>query len=631
MAIHKESKVIVVMGVSGSGKSTIAHLLSQELNIKFIEGDDHHPPANINKMANGQPLNDEDRLPWLDSLNKIALTYKSSGCVITCSALRHSYREKLAQSLEDKIIWIYLKGDYDLIYDRMTNRKGHFMNPEMLKSQFDTLEEPNRAITIKINDSPELMLHRIKQELNMTTEIGVIGMGVMGKSLSRNLARNGFIISVYNRHVAGKEENIAADFKSEHPELEKTLAFDNLSDFVQSLAQPRKIILMVNAGPTIDAIIDDLCPHLDEEDIIIDAGNSHFADTDRRINFLQEKKLHFIGTGVSGGEKGALLGPSNMPSGDRQAYEKVKIYLETIAAKDSNAKPCCTYIGEKGSGHFVKMIHNGIEYAEMQLLAECYAILKAQNTSNKDAADIFETWMKDQGSYLLSITIDILRKKEGNDYILDLILDKAANKGTGKWATSTIADSGEPATMIPSALFARYLSFFKEKRQKAELLFSATSQNNPIPILELMEAYQFARIINHHQGFALINSISDKHSWNVNLAEVARIWTEGCIIKSDLMKNIVETLQHHNNLLFNKPWSSILSECHKSIQAVVIKCIENQEHIPCLTEALNYFHGIKIGDGSANLIQAQRDYFGAHTYKKKNDPSEQSYHTLWET
>lgn len=463
----------------------------------------------------------------------------------------------------------------------------------------------------------------------MKAEIGVIGMGVMGKSLSRNLARNGFRIALYNRHVEGKEENIAVDFKTTYAELSQALAFDNISAFTQSLEVPRKVILMVNAGTAVDLVINELTEYLDKGDIIIDAGNSFYQETNRRINLMENHGLHFIGAGVSGGEMGALLGPSIMPSGDKEAYQEIKKYLEKIAAKDDNNKPCCTYVGRQGSGHFVKMIHNGIEYAEMQLLAECYFILKNQGMSNEDIADALENWMQDLGSYLLRISIDILRRKEGNTYLLDQILDKAANKGTGKWATNTIADVGEPAGMIPAALFARYLSFFKEKRQQAEALFTQDTKANNIAIDELKNAYQFSRIINHHQGFALIKRVSDQNVWNVDLSEIARIWTEGCIIKSDFMKSLVTTLKNNSPILFSQPWSSIINTSYTSIQSVVIKCIESQLHIPCLMEATNYFHGIKTADGSANLIQAQRDYFGAHTYQRKDDQSGRNYHTDW--
>lgn len=464
----------------------------------------------------------------------------------------------------------------------------------------------------------------------MNAEIGVIGMGVMGKSLSRNLARNGFKIALYNRHIEGKEENIAIDFVKSYPELNQATGFDDMQQFIQSLKAPRKIILMVNAGPAVDAVLNDLIENLSKGDIVVDAGNSHFKETNRRMDLLKSHGLNFIGTGVSGGEKGALEGPSIMPSGDKVAYQKIQKYLESIAAKDDAQGPCCAYIGKQGSGHFVKMTHNGIEYAEMQLLAECYAILKYQGLSNESIANTFEEWMVDLGSYLLRITIDILRKKEGDEYILDLILDKAANKGTGKWATSCIADSGEPATMIPAALFARYLSFFKEKRQKAADHFALPTEVNEQSLDELKNAYQFSRIINHHQGFSLIKRFSDQHDWDVNLGEIARIWTEGCIIKSDLMKSLVSTVQGESDILFSKPWSTTIRDSYPDIQSVVIKSVKNQLHIPCLMEAMNYFHGIKIGDGSANLIQAQRDYFGAHTYRRKDDDSGQSYHTQWE-
>mgnify|MGYP000096955199 CR=1 FL=1 len=462
----------------------------------------------------------------------------------------------------------------------------------------------------------------------MKTEIGVIGMGVMGKSLSRNLARNGFRISIYNRHADGKEENIAADFQKKYPELEQALPFDDLKAFVQSMETPRKMILMVYAG-SVDAVLTNLSEVLEEGDIVIDGGNSHFEETNRRMTSMKEKGLFFIGSGISGGEEGALKGPSIMPSGDKDAYLKVQKYLETIAAKNSDGTPCCAYVGSQGSGHFVKMIHNGIEYAEMQLLAECYSILKSQRMSNAEIALVFEEWMKDLGSYLLGITVDILRKKEGDEYLLDKILDKAANKGTGKWATVSIANSGEPATMIPAALFARYISFFKEKREAASKVFSTIGAGDNISIHRLKEAYQFSRIINHHQGFSIIKRVSDQNNWDVDLSKIAEIWTEGCIIKSDFMKELVEYLKTEDSILFNAKLSRIIKKTYTSAQSVAVECIRKELHIPCLLEAINFFHGIKTANSSANLIQAQRDYFGAHTYKRKDDPSGKNYHTEW--
>lgn len=463
----------------------------------------------------------------------------------------------------------------------------------------------------------------------MKSEIGLIGLGVMGKSLSRNLARNGFKLSVYNRHVDEKEENVAANFKGSFPELNDALAFDKLEDFVKSLELPRKIILMVNAGAAVDSVLTDLNQILDPKDIIIDAGNSHFEESTKRMNRLKENGIYLIGTGVSGGEFGALNGPSVMPSGELEAYKLVQKYLESISAKDSNNHPCCTYVGTEGSGHFVKMIHNGIEYVEMQLLAECYFIMKNQKLSNEQIADELEKWSGVLNSYLLSITIDILRKKEGDVFLLDNILDKAANKGTGKWATMVISDSGQSSTLIPAALFARYLSFFKSKREMAAALFSEELNKSELNLNHLKQAYFFSRVINHHQGFELINNVSTQNQWNINLSEIARIWTEGCIVKSDLMKDLVQTLKNKPSIMYQEPWTNKLKESYSALQSVVLSCIKNQVYIPCMLEALNYFNGLKTAESSANLIQAQRDFFGAHTYKKKNDPSETNYHTQW--
>ncbi|MEZ4687017.1 MAG: NADP-dependent phosphogluconate dehydrogenase [Bacteroidia bacterium] len=622
-------KIIFIIGVSGSGKTTVGRMLATALSVPFIDADDHHPATNVEKMSRGIPLNDADREPWLDALHRIAQEHIGSGCVIACSALKEDYRKRLAHSIGEHVQWVYLKGSYDQIFERMQKRKGHFMESAMLKSQFDALEEPKHAIRVDIIDSPERIVQHIQLQLSMKTDFGVIGLGVMGKSLSRNLARNGFRLSLYNRHVDGIEEHVATDFKRSYPELEQALPFDDMKGFVTSLEAPRKMILMVNAGPAVDAVIGALSEHLEPGDIIIDGGNSHYKETQRRMADLKEKGIHFIGAGISGGEAGALNGPSIMPSGDSEAYAQVQPYLEAIAAKDDKGKPCCARVGGQGSGHFVKMIHNGIEYVEMQLLAECYAILKSQGQSNEAIATVFESWKNDLGSYLLEISIAILRKKEGGDYVLDHILDKAGNKGTGKWSTTSIADSGEAATMIPAALFARYLSFFKEKREEASRLFSSQKANIKLSALQLKEAYQFGRIINHHQGFSIIARVSEQHNWQVNLSDVARIWTEGCIIKSDLMKELARSLKADTAILFHEPFSDIIKKTHASAQAVAMACIQNEIHIPCLLEAANFFHGIKTAQSPANLIQAQRDYFGAHTYQRVDDPSGNSHHSHW--
>jgi 6-phosphogluconate dehydrogenase len=617
------------MGVSGSGKSTIGSLLAEKLKINFYDGDDFHSEENIKKMASGTPLTDEDRNGWLQSLNTKAkqLIDANFSAVIACSALKQNYRTILKNSIEDQVVFIYLSGDFVEISERMKLRKGHFMPLDLLKNQFEILEIPKNAIEVNINQNPNQIIDNIMNELNKN-EFGLVGLGVMGKSLARNLASNGVKLSLFNRYVEKLEEDIAKNCIAQYPEFEYSSGFQDLKPFVDSLKKPRKIFLMIKAGNETDLFIDEIKGFLSEGDIIIDGGNSHFLDTKRRIESLKKEEIHFIGTGVSGGEKGALKGPSIMPSGNREAYSEIETFLKKIAAKDKNGNECCTYIGKDGSGHFIKMVHNGIEYAEMQLLAEIYAFCRyILKWSPSEIANHLEKWLEGElKSYLLEITVKILKTKEGEEYLIDKIVDQAGNKGTGNWTTVTATEMGVPVTMITASLFARYLS--ETRNQYCSLIFESVSPKPNIDIENIRNAYQLARFVNHQQGFNFIQNASEKYNWDLNLSEIARIWTNGCIIRSELMETLVDTFKNNRDMLeaLDKQKNNLKTD----LRLFCLSAIQFDLAIPCMITANDYLNSLNKNHKTANIIQAQRDFFGAHTYKRYDaDPSE-SFHTVWE-
>lgn len=626
----KNQDIYLICGVSGSGKSTIGHLLAQQLAIEFADGDDFHPKANIKKMKAGIPLNDLDRQSWLESLHSF-IAQREKPIVVACSALKEKYRAILQGKSDLHIHWIFLTGTFEIIKNRIQSRKGHFMKDELLQSQFDILEIPDYALNLDIRASQHEIVNKIIQYSKMKKQLGLIGLGVMGKSLSRNFANHGVNLSLYNRHVKGKEENVAIDFIQSFPELSSAAGYEDIREFVASLEVPRKIFMMISAGNAVDSTIDSLIPLLDKGDLIIDGGNSHYKLTQSRNDKLHNHGIYFIGTGVSGGEEGALKGPSIMPGGEPEAYQLIQKELESIAAKDKDGQPCCGHIGKGGAGHFVKMVHNGIEYAEMQLIAEVYGILKnGSSLSNQAISDIFESWLDtDVSSYLLEITVQILRKKEGDQDLIDIILDKAGNKGTGSWTTIAACELGVPSPTLTAALFARYQSAFKSERAKAESIYHLGSSNEQVDQESLFNAYKIARIINHHQGIHLILAASEMHHWEINIAEVARIWTNGCIIRSHFMEDLKLLLKEEVVVLQHPKVVKEIKSNLKDLRNVIGKISAAGISIPCLQASLSYIETYTKEQSTANIIQGQRDYFGAHRYQRKDDASGETYHTEW--
>ncbi|MBL4662505.1 MAG: NADP-dependent phosphogluconate dehydrogenase [Flavobacteriaceae bacterium] len=464
--------------------------------------------------------------------------------------------------------------------------------------------------------------------MNNKTNFGIIGMGVMGRSLAKNIAGNGFSLSIYNR-LTEAEKHVIPNFLKETESLD-IQGFTEIKSFIGSLASPRKILLMVNAGTAVDSVIEQLLPSLEKGDLIIDGGNSHYQDTQRRCAQLEQISIQYLGVGVSGGEQGALYGPSMMVGGNIKAYGLVQPIFEAIAAKDKNRQACVSLLGSDGCGHFVKTIHNGIEYAEMQLLAECYSLL-ASTHSYEEIAAVFKEWNKGVlASYLLEITADILTKKEGKDYLLDLILDKAGSKGTGSWSSQIAFQLGVPASMINAAVTARYLSMLKEKRvAMASLVGEVIDSQSTIDVETLKQAYHFAKLINHYQGFEIIKSASEAHQWNVNLSEISRIWTQGCIIKSQLMESLVQLFKEDNDLLKQPTFVSEVKNKTNEVNIVLNNAFNQSIATPCISGGLQYWISITSEKSGAHLIQAQRDYFGAHTYQRNDKPPTGFFTTNW--
>ncbi len=467
----------------------------------------------------------------------------------------------------------------------------------------------------------------------MKSQIGVLGLGIMGTPLSRNLGRHGYTLSIYNRHLAGVEEHVAERMISTYDELKSAQGFDHLPDFVNSLQSPRIIIMMINAGAATSETIDSLSTMLEKGDVLIDGGNAHYEDTAVHVDELNKKGIYFLGCGISGGVEGALNGPSIMPGGNHKGYEIAGSILQNIAAPDHLGKPCCNFIGPGGAGHFVKMVHNGIEYAEMQLIAELYSILRwAVGLTPDHVAEVLSGWKGTEAdSYLLDITLNILRQKENDQWVIDSILDSAGNKGTGGWAVQAAASFGVPAMMITAALNVRYLSGQRHIRVHLDdITRTSTKKNSSLGTTDLLNAYQLSRLINYHEGFSIIRAASAHYSWNINLSELSALWTNGCIIRSAMMNKFTSLWETWNDELILHPFiKSLIASGWSGLRRINQVASSETLFTPCLAAASQYIAGASLRYPSANLIQAQRDYFGHHGFKRVGDRSDETYHFPW--
>lgn len=468
------------------------------------------------------------------------------------------------------------------------------------------------------------------------TDIGIYGMGVMGQNLALNMDSKGFRTSVYNKNIPG-EENTVNRFLESSGKSSQIAGFDSLEEFVNSLSSPRKIMLMVKAGPPVDSVIEELLPFLDEDDILIDGGNSNYHDTSRRAHSLEEKSILFVGMGVSGGEEGARNGPSMMPGGNKKAWEHIKSIYTKIAAATFNGDPCCKWIGPGGAGHFVKMVHNGIEYADMQNIAEAYFLLrKMYGLSPESISDIFYEWNESElSSYLLQITADLLRKKDSDGSpLVDKVLDSAGQKGTGKWTAITALEAGVPLPSISGAVFARFVSSYSSLRKSLDQKQPSTVEIESTQKDQIKEALYASRLMAYAEGFHLISTVSDANKWKLDLAAVAEVWQGGCIIQSKLLIPIREVFQETDSpehLLANNSYLRKTESRIGSLRNSIKLAIDHHIPVPGMSAALTLYDSLRTGILPANLIQAQRDYFGAHTYERTDKPRGRFFHSDWST
>ncbi|MFW6363785.1 MAG: decarboxylating NADP(+)-dependent phosphogluconate dehydrogenase [Spirochaeta sp.] len=469
----------------------------------------------------------------------------------------------------------------------------------------------------------------------MQADIGLIGLAVMGQNLVLNMNDNGFTVAVFNR----TREKVDRFVEGPAAGRKTIIPAKSVEEFISALKRPRRIMLMVKAGEVVDKFIDTLLPHLEAGDIIIDGGNSHYPDSTRRTRELDEKGILFVGAGVSGGEEGARRGPSIMPGGNPAAWPHIKDIFQKIAAKTPDGTPCCDWVGKDGAGHYVKMVHNGIEYGDMQLISEAYFLMKhVLGLSNQRMHEIFNEWNDTElDSFLIEITRDILNYQEPDgSYLLDKVLDAAGQKGTGKWTGINALDAGIPVTLIIEAVLARSLSALKDERVHASKLLkgpeSRFTGDEDSFVEDIRKALLASKIVSYAQGYMLMKQASEDHGWDIDYGSVALMWREGCIIRSRFLGNIKEAYERNpalQNLLMDDYFSSLIHQAQDGWRKVVAQSALSGIPVPAISTALSFYDGYRSERLSANMIQAQRDYFGAHTYERTDKPRGEYFHTNW--
>lgn len=466
-------------------------------------------------------------------------------------------------------------------------------------------------------------------------DIGLIGLAVMGENLALNMESKGFTVAVYNRNFPG-EEGVVDRFVNGRGKGKNFIATHSIEELTEAVKRPRIIMMMIKAGAPVDEMIEQLLPHMSLGDVIIDGGNSDFHDTERRVKEVEAKGLYFIGSGISGGEEGALHGPSVMPGGSPEAWPIVKDILQGIAAKLDDGTPCCQWIGRGGAGHFVKMVHNGIEYGDMQLISEAYSLLKnRKGLDNDEMSVVFEEWNKGElDSFLIEITKNILRfRDEDGKPLLDKILDVAGQKGTGKWSAIAAMDESDPLTLITEAVYARLLSALYVEREKASGLYPEPVElGENLFVEEIRQALYASKLISYAHGFSLIRRASEHYDWDLDYGTIAQIWRKGCIIRSVFLQKITEAYRKNpklENLLFDDFFRTKIQKALPSWRKVVAEGALSGVALPAMSSALSYFDGLRTMYSAANLIQAQRDYFGAHTYERTDRERGLFFHTNW--